>query len=109
VRALLYLLKTTLISKVPQYNKTENTTLDLVLPENSLYATVLKQVDNSTYTVKTVQNRYSRYYQRNKSSIYYRNKRTEIPLERTIIYKYNDNVSEEMYNYLDIVPEVTTE
>jgi hypothetical protein len=27
--------------------------------------------------------------------------------ERTVIYKYNDDVGE-MYNYLDIVPEVTT-
>jgi hypothetical protein len=29
--------------------------------------------------------------------------------ERTVIYKYNDDVKGEMYNYLDIVPEVTTE
>lgn len=32
----------------------------------------------------------------------------EIPFDRTVIYKYNDNVKGEMYNYLDIVPEVTT-
>jgi LmbE family N-acetylglucosaminyl deacetylase len=32
----------------------------------------------------------------------------EIPFERTVVYKYNDNVKGEMYNYLDIVPEVTT-
>ncbi len=32
----------------------------------------------------------------------------EIPFERTVIYKYNDDVKGEMYNYLDIVPEVTT-
>ena len=32
----------------------------------------------------------------------------EIPFERTIVYKYNDDVKGEMYNYLDIVPEVTT-
>jgi len=31
-----------------------------------------------------------------------------IPFERTIVYKYNDNVKGEVYNYLDIVPEVTT-
>ncbi len=31
-----------------------------------------------------------------------------IPFERTVIYKYNDPVKGEMYNYLDIVPEVTT-
>jgi LmbE family N-acetylglucosaminyl deacetylase len=31
-----------------------------------------------------------------------------IPFERTVVYKYNDNVKGEMYNYLDIVPEVTT-
>jgi LmbE family N-acetylglucosaminyl deacetylase len=32
----------------------------------------------------------------------------EIPFERTIVYKYNDDVKGEMYNFLDIVPEVTT-
>ncbi|SHG85506.1 N-acetylglucosaminyl deacetylase, LmbE family [Flavobacterium fluvii] len=32
----------------------------------------------------------------------------EIPFERTVIYKYNDKVKGEVYNYLDIVPEVTT-
>jgi LmbE family N-acetylglucosaminyl deacetylase len=32
----------------------------------------------------------------------------EIPMERTVIYKYNDEVKGEVYNYLDIVPEVTT-
>ncbi|MEZ7506544.1 PIG-L family deacetylase [Flavobacterium sp. Arc2] len=32
----------------------------------------------------------------------------KIPFERAVVYKYNDNVKGEMYNYLDIVPEVTT-
>jgi LmbE family N-acetylglucosaminyl deacetylase len=32
----------------------------------------------------------------------------EIPFERTVVYKYNDDVKGEVYNYLDIVPEVTT-
>jgi len=32
----------------------------------------------------------------------------EIPFERTVVYKYNDKVKGEMYDYLDIVPEVTT-
>jgi len=32
----------------------------------------------------------------------------EIPFERIVVYKYNDDVKGEMYNYLDIVPEVTT-
>jgi len=32
----------------------------------------------------------------------------EIPFERTIVYKYNDDVKGEMYNFLDIVPVVTT-
>jgi hypothetical protein len=30
----------------------------------------------------------------------------KIPFERTVVYKYNDNVKGEMYNYLDVVPEV---
>ncbi|MDD5149946.1 MAG: PIG-L family deacetylase [Flavobacterium sp.] len=32
----------------------------------------------------------------------------QIPFEHTVVYKYNDDVKGEMYNYLDIVPEVTT-
>jgi LmbE family N-acetylglucosaminyl deacetylase len=32
----------------------------------------------------------------------------EIPFERNVVYKYNDNVKGEMYNYLDIVPQLTT-
>ena len=32
----------------------------------------------------------------------------EIPFERIVVYKYNDDVKGEMYNYLDIVPKVTT-
>ncbi|RVT74911.1 PIG-L family deacetylase [Flavobacterium sufflavum] len=31
-----------------------------------------------------------------------------IPFERDIVYKYNDKVKGEMYNYLDIIPEVST-
>jgi len=32
----------------------------------------------------------------------------EIPFTRTVVYKYNDDVKGEMYNYLDIVPAITT-
>lgn len=35
-------------------------------------------------------------------------KDVELPFERTVVYKYNDGVKGEMYDYLDIVPEVTT-
>ena len=31
-----------------------------------------------------------------------------IPFERNVVYKYNDQVKGEMYNYMDIVPEVST-
>jgi ACT domain-containing protein len=31
----------------------------------------------------------------------------DIPYERTIVYKYNDDVKE-VYNYLDIISDVTT-
>lgn len=31
----------------------------------------------------------------------------EIPFERTVVYKYNDDINGEVYNYLDIVPEAT--
>ena len=32
----------------------------------------------------------------------------EIPFLRTVVYKYTDDVKGEMYNYLDVVPEITT-
>lgn len=32
----------------------------------------------------------------------------EIPFERTVVYKYNDDVKGETYSFLDIIPEVTT-
>lgn len=32
----------------------------------------------------------------------------EIAVEKNVVYKYNDDVKGEIYNYLDIVPEVTT-
>ncbi|MBA4275247.1 PIG-L family deacetylase [Flavobacterium sp.] len=32
----------------------------------------------------------------------------KIPFERTVIYKHNDKVKGEVYNYLDIVPDLTT-
>ena len=32
----------------------------------------------------------------------------EIPMERTVVYKYNDKTKGEVYSYLDIVPQVTT-
>lgn len=32
----------------------------------------------------------------------------ELPYERTVVYKYNDDVKGEVYNYLDIVPDVTS-
>jgi len=32
----------------------------------------------------------------------------EIPFERTVIYKYTDDVKGEVYNYLDIIPEITS-
>jgi len=31
-----------------------------------------------------------------------------LPFERAVVYKYNDKVKGEMYNYLDIVPQVTS-
>jgi hypothetical protein len=34
--------------------------------------------------------------------------RIEIPFERTVVYKYNDEVKGEIYSFLDIIPEVST-
>ena len=32
----------------------------------------------------------------------------DIPFERTVVYKYTDDVKGEVYNYLDIIPDVTS-
>jgi LmbE family N-acetylglucosaminyl deacetylase len=104
--------KTTLISKVLQYNKTENTTLDLVLPENSAYTQPYWLENKGTIGMYTVNDQTKigipDIIREIKVVFTIEINGTEIPLERTIIYKYNDNVKGEMYNYLDIVPEVTT-
>ncbi|MFT5252156.1 MAG: LmbE family N-acetylglucosaminyl deacetylase [Flavobacteriales bacterium] len=104
--------KTTLLSKVLQNNTVENTNLDLQLPDNISYTQPYWLKDKGTvgmYKVTDQQNIGIPDIIREVKVLFTIDiNEIEIPFERTVIYKYNDDVKGEMYNYLDIVPEVTT-
>jgi LmbE family N-acetylglucosaminyl deacetylase len=104
--------KTTLLSKVLQNNTVENTNLDLQLPDNISYTHPYWLKDKGTvgmYKVTDQQNIGIPDIIREVKVLFTIDiNEIEIPFERTVIYKYNDDVKGEMYNYLDIVPEVTT-
>jgi hypothetical protein len=104
--------KTTLLSKILQNNTAENTNLDIQLPENIAYTQPYWLKDKGTvgmYTVNNQQNIGIPDIIREVKVLFTIDiNGIEIPFERTVIYKYNDDVKGEMYNYLDIVPEVTT-
>ena len=104
--------KTTMIAKVLENNRTENTIIDLTLPETISYTQPYWLEDKGTvgmYTVKDQQKIGIPDIIREAKVVFtIEINGISIPLERNIIYKYNDNVKGEMYNYLDIVPEVTT-
>lgn len=104
--------KTTLLSRVLQNNSVVNTNLDLKLPENISYTQPYWLKNKGTvgmYTVNEQQNIGIPDIIREVKVVFTIDiNGIEIPFERNVVYKYNDNVKGEMYNYLDIVPEVTT-
>lgn len=93
-------------------NIVQNTTLDLQLPQSIEYTQPYWLKENGTvgmYTVNDQKNIGIPDVIRDVKVVF--NiiiEGVEIPFERTVIYKYNDDVKGEMYNYLDIVPIVTT-
>ncbi|SHH12183.1 GlcNAc-PI de-N-acetylase [Flavobacterium micromati] len=93
-------------------NRTNTINLDLQLPESLNYTQPYYLKDNGTvgmYTVIDQQNIGLPDIIRDVKVVFnIKVNEIEIPYERTVIYKYNDDVKGEVYNYLDIVPAVTT-
>lgn len=104
--------KNTLLNKPLQFNKDETMAVDLQLPSDIEYTQPYWLKEKATvgmYTVTNQQNIGIPDIIRNVKLFF--NIKIEdiiIPFEQMVVYKYNDNVKGEMYNYLDIVPEVTS-
>ncbi|WP_144891715.1 PIG-L family deacetylase [Flavobacterium tiangeerense] len=95
-----------------KYNLLKTINLDFKLPENLDYTQPYWLQDAGTTGMYTVNDQNKRgvpdILREAKVEFNIRINGIEIPYERTIVYKYNDDVKGEVYNYLDIVPDVTT-
>ncbi|MBP4142149.1 PIG-L family deacetylase [Flavobacterium sp. P4023] len=93
-------------------NILNNINLDLQLPEAINYTQPYWLQENGTvgmYTVNDQKNRGIPDIIREVKVVFnMKVNEIEMPFERIVVYKYNDDVKGEIYNYLDIVPEVTT-
>ena len=93
-------------------NIVNNLSLDFKLPESLNYTQPYWLKDNGTvgmYTVNDQENIGIPDIIRDVKVVFnLKINGVAIPYERTVIYKYNDDVKGEVYNYLDIVPQVTT-
>jgi LmbE family N-acetylglucosaminyl deacetylase len=104
--------KTTVLNTSLKNNILQNKNLDLQLPQSINYTQPYWLKEKGTVGLYTVED------QKNigipdiirevKVLFNVKINGTEIPFERTVVYKYNDDVKGEMYNFMDIVPEVTT-
>ncbi|AOW10340.1 PIG-L family deacetylase [Flavobacterium gilvum] len=104
--------KTTTFNINLKNNITQNNALDLQLPQSIDYTEPYWLKEKGTiglYTVKEQQNIGIPDIIREAKVIFnIKINGVEIPFEKTVVYKYNDDVKGEMYNFLDIVPVVTT-
>lgn len=104
--------KKTILNTDLKSNSLQNSTVNLQLPKSIAYTQPYWLKDEGTvglYTVKDQKNIGIPDIIREIKVVFnIKINDIEIPFERTVVYKYNDNVKGEMYNYLDIVPEVTT-
>ena len=104
--------KTTIHNKVLTTNVLQNINLDLQLPSNIDFTQPYWLKDKGTegmYMVSELKNIGIPDIIREVKVVFYiKINEIEIPFERIVVYKYNDDVKGEMYNYLDVVPEVTT-
>lgn len=93
-------------------NSSQKITLDLQLSSNIEYTQpywLKEKATNGMYSVKDQKNIGIPDVIRDVKVIFnVQIEGIEIPFEKTVVYKYNDDVKGEMYNYLDIVPDVTT-
>jgi len=95
-----------------QPNKLLNFALDLQLPETIAYTQPYWLAEEATVGMYTVSNPTEiglPEKERDAKVVFTVSiEGVEIPFERTVVYKYNDDVKGEMYNFLDIVPEATS-
>jgi LmbE family N-acetylglucosaminyl deacetylase len=104
--------KTTIQNKSLTTNVLQNINLDLQLPSTIEFTQPYWLKDKGTagmYTVSEQKNIGIPDVIREVKVVFtIKINEIEIPFERIVVYKYNDDVKGEMYNYLDVVPEVTT-
>jgi LmbE family N-acetylglucosaminyl deacetylase len=95
-----------------KYNQLKTINLDFKLPETLNYTQPYWLQDAGTTGMYTVNEQNKRglpdILRETKIEFTMLINGIEIPYERTIVYKYNDDVKGEIYNYLDVVPDVTT-
>lgn len=104
--------KTTALNTDLKNNSVQNSTIDLQLPQSINYTQPYWLKENGTVGLYTVADQKNigipDIIRETKVIFNVKIDETEIPFERTVVYKYNDDVKGEMYNFLDIVPIVTT-
>ncbi|REG96142.1 PIG-L family deacetylase [Flavobacterium aquicola] len=104
--------KTTVLNINLKNNILQNNALDLQLPQSINYTQPYWLKEKGTvglYTVEDQKNIGIPDIIREVKVIFnVKINNVEIPFERTVVYKYNDGVKGEMYNFLDIVPEITS-
>jgi len=104
--------KTTNLNISLKNNIVQNNTLNFQLPESLNYTQPYWLKENGTIGLYTVEDQKNigipDIIRETKVIFNVKINDTEIPFERTVVYKYNDDVKGEVYNFLDIVPEVTT-
>ena len=104
--------KITIQNSVLKNNSNQKFILQTKLPENIEYTQPYWLKEKATvgmYTVSNQENIGIPDIIRNVKVVFtIKIEGVEIPFERTVIYKYNDSVKGEMYNFLDVVPDVTT-
>jgi LmbE family N-acetylglucosaminyl deacetylase len=104
--------KTTALNTDLKNNSVQNSTIDLQLPQSINYTQPYWLKENGTVGLYTVLDQKNigipDIIRETKVVFNVKIDETEIPFERTVVYKFNDDVKGEMYNFLDIVPIVTT-
>ena len=104
--------KVTIENLVLQNNIINSINLDLQLPESLNYTEPYYLKESGTvgmYTVKDQKNIGLPDIIREVKVVFnVKVNDITIPYQRTVVYKYNDDVKGEVYSYLDIVPAVTT-
>jgi LmbE family N-acetylglucosaminyl deacetylase len=104
--------KTSVLNIDLKNNFLQNTSVELQLPQSISYTQPYWLKEKGTVGLYTVEDQKSigipDIIREVKVVFNVKINNTEIPFERIVVYKYNDNVKGEMYNFLDIVPEITS-